>query len=351
MPETAPYPYVIEFVLRGACFGLCILFAGRVARRAPLFGVENLAAVFSVGTAAYAVVSSPAAVALPGGLLLGLVGLATLNSVFFWWFATALFDDEFQWKPWRLAPFVFLAGLFIVRRWAPFAVDVAPYDEYLQQALIVALMIHVIWLALAHRKDDLVEPRRTFRLACAVLLGATGVIIAFAELLYLGRSPPVWLTTFHGFALFVLALGFASWVLKPIDVFAAPPPNTPEAPPPLGEGARVRLKAAMDKGAYKQQGLTLAMLADDIAYPEYKLRRLINQTLGFRNFNSFLNAYRVEDAKRLLADPENARMQITQVALGLGYGSVAPFNRAFKNSEGVTPSAYRKRQIGEVLDQ
>jgi AraC-like DNA-binding protein len=77
--------------------------------------------------------------------------------------------------------------------------------------------------------------------------------------------------------------------------------------------------------------------------PEYRLRRLINVRLGYRNFNQMLHAYRVADAAAALADPEKRHLPILTIALTAGYQSINPFNRAFKESKGVTPSAFRAR--------
>lgn len=81
--------------------------------------------------------------------------------------------------------------------------------------------------------------------------------------------------------------------------------------------------------------------------PEHQLRALINGELGHRNFSAFLNAYRLTEAKRLLADPEQARRQVLQIALDVGFGSIAPFNRAFKEATGRTPTEFRKEKLGE----
>ena len=81
--------------------------------------------------------------------------------------------------------------------------------------------------------------------------------------------------------------------------------------------------------------------------PEHQLRKLINGALGFRNFSAFLNARRIPDAKAVLADPDNAKRQVLQIALDLGYGSIAPFNRAFKEATGQTPTEFRKTALGE----
>ena len=66
--------------------------------------------------------------------------------------------------------------------------------------------------------------------------------------------------------------------------------------------------------------------------------RLINGQLGYRNFNAFLNGYRIAEARAALADPSQAEVPVTTIALDAGFQSIGPFNRAFKVTIGVTPS-------------
>ena len=58
---------------------------------------------------------------------------------------------------------------------------------------------------------------------------------------------------------------------------------------------------------YREGGLTVATLAERLGVPEYRLRRLINQQLGHRNFVSFVNGYRLTEAMAALADADQAR--------------------------------------------
>ena len=81
---------------------------------------------------------------------------------------------------------------------------------------------------------------------------------------------------------------------------------------------------------------------DQLAIPEYKLRRLINQRLGYRNFNVFLNEHRIAEAKAALADPSQAEVPVITIAMDAGFQSLGPFNRAFKATTGVTPTEYRR---------
>jgi len=78
------------------------------------------------------------------------------------------------------------------------------------------------------------------------------------------------------------------------------------------------------------------------------LRRLINQRLGYRNFNVFLNEHRIAEAKAALADPRQAEVPVITIAMDAGFQSLGPFNRAFKATTGVTPSEYRKLKAQAV---
>jgi AraC-like DNA-binding protein len=104
--------------------------------------------------------------------------------------------------------------------------------------------------------------------------------------------------------------------------------------------ALMRLMA--DERIYRQENITIGALAGRLKIPEYRLRRLINQRLGYRNFNVFLNNHRIEEAKAALADPSQAEVAVITIAMDAGFQSLGPFNRAFKAVTGVTPTEYRR---------
>ena len=99
---------------------------------------------------------------------------------------------------------------------------------------------------------------------------------------------------------------------------------------------------------YRHEGITIGTLATKLAVPEYRLRRLINQQLGYRNFNVFLNDHRIEEVKAALADPSQAEVPVITIAMDAGFQSLGPFNRAFKATTGVTPSEYRRLNEARV---
>jgi len=93
---------------------------------------------------------------------------------------------------------------------------------------------------------------------------------------------------------------------------------------------------------YREPGLTISMLAKKLNFPEYRLRAFIHKQLGYRNFNAMLHQYRVEDASNALAEIENRAVPVLTIALSVGYQSITPFNNAFREIKGMTPSEYRK---------
>jgi len=74
------------------------------------------------------------------------------------------------------------------------------------------------------------------------------------------------------------------------------------------------------------------------------LRELIHSQLGYRNFPAYVNDHRLQEVEQKLADPAFDRRPILTLALEAGFGSIGPFNRAFRERHGVTPSAFRAQR-------
>ena len=98
---------------------------------------------------------------------------------------------------------------------------------------------------------------------------------------------------------------------------------------------------------YLQSGLTIAGLAESAGLPEHRLRRLINKHLGYRNFADFLNHYRIAAAQARLSAVSDRNIPVLTIAMDLGYGSLGPFNRAFKERTGLTPTEYRRQKLAD----
>jgi len=94
-----------------------------------------------------------------------------------------------------------------------------------------------------------------------------------------------------------------------------------------------------DEMMYQKAELSIGELADRLAvHPNY-LSQIINERKG-KNFYEFVNAYRIEEFKRLVAIPENQKLTLLSLAYDCGFNSKSSFNRYFKKASGQTPSQY-----------
>ena len=83
--------------------------------------------------------------------------------------------------------------------------------------------------------------------------------------------------------------------------------------------------------------MTLTELAQRLRTNPALLSRVINTGCG-QNFNDFVNTYRVQEARRKLADPRFAHYSLVGVALDSGFNSKSTFNRVFKKLLSQAPS-------------
>ena len=99
---------------------------------------------------------------------------------------------------------------------------------------------------------------------------------------------------------------------------------------------------------YTVSSLKVADLARRVNEAEYKVTQCITGPLGFRNFNHMVNHFRIEEAARRLADPGYDHLPVLTIALDCGFGSIGPFNRAFKAQFAETPTAFRDARNRDI---
>jgi AraC-like DNA-binding protein len=90
---------------------------------------------------------------------------------------------------------------------------------------------------------------------------------------------------------------------------------------------------------YKNPELTLGILAKKLQTHASFLSKVINNGFGV-NFNDFINGFRVQEMKNLLAEPANHHITIMSLAYEAGFNSKATFNRAFKKITGQNPKDF-----------
>lgn len=345
----------VDWALRGGASALVLLIAAALMRDHGKLLAARLAALFAVGTGAYAITSTAGFSSQLGLWTIPLLALSAGNNVVFWTLTAALFDDAFRLRWWHIALWLVLvaagtASCFL--SWPALGLGLV-LSNFVFAALAAAQTV-TSWRA------DLVEGRRRLRL---FVVGASSLYIglmAAAQLAGMPRSAPEGTSLAGAIGLLAIA-GIVAWSLLGIDrkqslfvaVADAPQPVAELAPPtePGDPQLLSRLEQLMSgERTHRQDGLTIGSLARQLGLPEYRLRRLINQGLGHRNFNSFVNRYRIAEVRAALADAHQAEVPVLTMALDAGFRSLGPFNRAFKAETGMTPSEFRRLALEKAPD-
>lgn len=90
---------------------------------------------------------------------------------------------------------------------------------------------------------------------------------------------------------------------------------------------------------YLESDLSLRSLADQVDIHPNQLSWLLNESLG-KNFNEFINHYRIENFKELTKDPKTSKYTILGLAYDSGFNSKTVFNTYFKKETGISPKQF-----------
>jgi len=348
---------LLEVVLRTAA-SLQLLLLAVVLLSGRRDAQRWLAALCCAGVIAFILTSVPRAGA-PGPLIFALTAVCVTKAAFLWLLARCLFDDAFRVRPVHVAACVAIAlygtwQQLILDRSAPLdvtsAAGVASLGFEALVLALVALTLAEAWRGLA---GDLVERRRRLRVLVVAAGGAYVAVAALMQghnMLMGARTPPLFVSL--NLALMFALASAALWTLvqpRAADWLSSNEPAAASRLDAIERQALAALTRALDHEAvYRQEGLTIGRLAAHVRVPEYLLRRVINQGLGFRNFNDFLHEFRLREACGRLSSRDQEHLPVLTIALDVGYASIGPFNRAFKARMGMTPTAYRRAALDKA---
>lgn len=119
-----------------------------------------------------------------------------------------------------------------------------------------------------------------------------------------------------------------------------PEENYPEEDPGKERVEELR-NFMLSEEPFLDPSLSIKDLASRLNTSARELSLLINQEIG-QHFFDFVNEYRIEKAKVLLADPKNIKITVQEILFDVGFNSKTPFNTAFKKHTGMTPTQFRK---------
>ncbi|MBX2878019.1 MAG: AraC family transcriptional regulator [Saprospiraceae bacterium] len=128
-----------------------------------------------------------------------------------------------------------------------------------------------------------------------------------------------------------------------LPISITPLPEKPASISPLEQRQYfAKVQQLMEEHHYFQDpNLTLPQLAQYANTNTSILSRVINQQAGM-NFNDYINSFRITAVKQALRENKQTLKTIEGLALEAGFNSKSTFLRAFKKSEGMTPSQYKR---------
>jgi AraC-like DNA-binding protein len=354
----------LDLACRGGAAALFSMIAAVLLRDHRTKTVHLGAALTGAG-AAYALIEAPG---FPSGWWSPfLVFVSSGGPVAFWLWARVTFDDDFRLKRWHVGLWAALAAarLFFDHD-GVFGAHLTGLINRGLTMVNLALALLAVVQTMATWRSDLVAGRR--RLRVAVLIGTFTFMAADAtanlSLVAVTGSDIVSGNLERALGLLVLALATAWGTLGTVSpqLQGSPGPTAVFGPRVEEERPDDQYRPAVDpmllrrlqklmseERIYRREGLTIGTLAVMLNLPEYRLRQVINEGLGHRNFNAFLNSYRIDEAKAALTDPDQRDVPVLTIAMDSGFQSIGPFNRAFKADAGVTPTEFRRLMLaGQV---
>jgi AraC-like DNA-binding protein len=344
-------PLIDPFV-RGIAVGALLVIGlavwnSSVSRHAR---IATVAAMLSL--AAWVICESPLWEAMGRPLLL--LALSFPVGGFFWLFVTAVFEER------PITPARLLAVAAPLATGTLMNMTSEPLSRTLwfaHNTLGGLLVLHAGFIIARGWRGDLIESRRRLRglvFGAAALFGMVEVVLSLSGQWFRGAPLHAFVVSgsWGAVAMAVLSLAAAALLLSGRPSLYGASRRAEARTDARSEAADRqllgKLQGFMEQGGWKSEGLTIGAVAQSLETPEHQLRRLINRRLGHRNFADFVNGHRIEAAKARLADPAEARTTVAVIAFDLGYGSLGPFNRAFRAATGSTPTEWRRQALSET---
>jgi AraC-like DNA-binding protein len=263
-----------------------------------------------------------------------------------------------------LAMYIYLIPFFLLpadQKAEVYRTDGAGYETFMivkHYAIIISGILYVSWSAFLlrnHRKNiqqqfsDL--HRVNLRWLQLLTLGMGGI---WCLVIFLSNE--VFITA--GIVMFVFMIAFFG--IRQTEIFTPRAAADEEEEPKkkytksgLTEETSVQLHQKLtqlmaEEGLYRQSELSITDLASRLGvHPNY-LSQIINQKES-KNFYEYVNTYRLEEFKRLVAMSKNQQFTLLSLAYDCGFSSKSSFNRYFKKATGKTPSEYSTEITGNQV--
>jgi AraC-like DNA-binding protein len=361
-------------LLLGASIALSIGVVMTVVRDSHTDGALRAAiAALAVASAVYAMAIWPPTFEAPVWIRRFMWMLAASGVVVFWLATRLMLHACHETRHETRRAMRVAAALIVFAMVVPLAIGAVepharPAAVWVVKVAVIGLVVHVVMMLVSGYRSGARGPRHVRRF---LLIGAGGAYVLFVLCAHAAgwrRAQPEVIATLLVGVQVLIKLGWLGFriggaPLREASLSASEAPGVVSvvrgsqpavsgvAKAVVARNAADILRAMENDCLYRRPALTLGHLAEHTSLPEHRARAAIRQHLGFRNFATFVNHYRLLEAARRLRDPADAHLPILTVALEVGFASIGPFNRAFREHFGQTPTAYRRASPDELAEK
>lgn len=150
----------------------------------------------------------------------------------------------------------------------------------------------------------------------------------------------------------LLLIGLTAWVAAGSKTEAVDEPSETVAPSlepsPEDRDVMTRLEQCMSgQQIYRDENLNLSRLSRRMGVPSRQISSAINRASGM-NVSQYVNQHRIREACRLLEETDQS---VTAVMFASGFQTKSNFNREFRRVTGLTPVAWREREVWTLVAQ
>lgn len=214
---------------------------------------------------------------------------------------------------------------------------------YLSYTLVLLQSYFYLGISLHFYLKKMKNLGKALRLWYIRLLVVLALIWACYALIFVGILP-VYSAGPIAYSVFIVLLAYLGInSKKTFDLSLTTRYHTSKLSPEKGRAYFEKIEAVMkEKQLYLHPGLTLTAVAEAVGTSSRNVSEIINKYAN-QNFASYINNYRVEEAKCLLKK-RSKKTKIISVALDAGFNNLSTFNVAFKGITNLTPSEYRAKE-------
>ncbi len=234
----------------------------------------------------------------------------------------------------------------IITAWRTTQSEINLAIELFSQLLKVFAAAYATYIVWQGREDDLIEMRQKIRLVFIGALVITVLGVSITETFRIYGIELQGSILGSAWMLIIAFLGNLGFIKLNPKLNLVGDPKELVTPKSINDPVLDQLLMKMkNQRLYADHDLRVGTLAEQMGIPEYQLRKKINQNLGYRNFNQFINRYRIEEAgERLL---QETRTPVLTIALDVGFRSISSFNTAFQVYFGLSPTQYRNQALSD----